>query len=163
MPRRPARLKRRTAQTASAPSRRPGVEARKSLAKALGPQGARAIKEARKAASSGAHGRAAKIYGELAERLEGEGKTLLASRALLHCARNLHRADNEDKARDVAQKAVELAAASPNRKAAVAHIRNMVDRLNARGRTGLAEGLENAARKAFQRGSLRRKPRNRRG
>ncbi|HHO49545.1 MAG TPA: hypothetical protein ENK18_01440 [Deltaproteobacteria bacterium] len=142
MSRRRARSTRRSGSGAALQGARPGAEKAKSLAKALGPEGARSLKQARELAAAGNVPQAAEIIRGLAARLAEEGKPALAARGMARLARTLYKADRQEAAEQAVREAVGYAKGTGDRRALKAQLRGLVQRVRSRKGDEVADRLQ---------------------
>jgi len=150
---------RRGAADTAKPGTRPGAKGKKSLAKVLGPKAQKAAKKAAKLSKGGDHAGAARIYRTIGDKLVEENKPVIASRAYLRCARSLHNAGRKEGASKAFDAALEQATASPRRKEAMVHFRDLVRRLRRNGNDEAAERMASRIKEAMGRKRLGRKRR----
>lgn len=133
---------RRRSSGAALQGARPGAEKAKSLSKALGPEGARALKQARDLAAAGDVPQAATIIRGLAARLAEEGKPVLAARGMARLARTLYKADRQEAAEQAVREAVDYAKQTGNRQAVKAQLKGLVQRVRGRQGDEVADRLQ---------------------
>jgi len=148
---------RRQADTHAKAGARPGVDAKKSLAKALGPKAQQAARKAAQLSKAGEHGAAAKLYRKIGDHLKEEGKPALASRAYLRCCRSLHNAGRKEGAQQAFDAALEQASQSKRRKEALVHFKDLVRRLRRNGKDQAADAMTARIKEAMGREKLGRK------
>lgn len=136
---------------------RPGARNARSMGKSLGPQAQRAAKDAAQKAKAGDFEGAARIYRDIGKELEGQGEPAMASRAYLRAARALHRAGREDAADKAFDAALAQAQQAPNKKEAMVHFRDLVQRMRKNGNDEGADRLTARIKEAMGREKLGRR------
>ena len=143
------RAKRRATPGAALPRARPGAEAAKSLAKALGPDGQKLLKAGIAKAANKDHAGAAATFRQLSGELDGAGKSGLAARAMLRAARTLYIGGDEDDAMRAVEAAAALAKKTGNGKAIRGHFQRLVQRVRRAKGAETADRVEAAIREGL--------------
>ncbi len=133
---------RRQGSGASLQGARPGAERAKSLSKALGPEGAAALKQAKNLASGGDVLGASGVIRELATRLASEGKPALAARGMAKAAQSLYKAGHEDAAEQAVREAVGYAKQTGNRQAVKTQLKGLIQRVRTNKGDEVADRLQ---------------------